>query len=163
MKLMKRYSSVLLLSILPTLLFSQTVPSDKESLEKSEGTGMALYADRNGYPGPKHILEMQDTLKLTDDQVKDISAIIDEMSENARAIGEQIIAKEQELESLFRLGKATESLTRQLTTDIGNLRGQLRAVHMIAHIQAKSILTKEQISTYMSLRHKGQVKQKASH
>ncbi len=151
------------LLLLPALVQSQTIPSDKESLEKSEGAGMASYADINGYPGPKHVLEMQEALKLTDDQIKDISAIIDEMSENARATGEIIIAKEQELELLFRLGKASESYTKQLATEIGSLRGTLGSVHLNAHIQAKSVLTKEQIATYMAMRHKDHKQKKGSH
>src|SRR4029453_19664342 len=32
------------------------------------GFGMAFAADQNGYPGPMHILELKDRLKLTDDQ-----------------------------------------------------------------------------------------------
>lgn len=155
--------TLLLLLTLPALVQSQTVPPDKESLEKSEGAGMAFYADINGYPGPKHVLEMQEALKLTDDQFKDISAIIDEMRENARAMGVLIIAKEQELESSFRQGKASESHTKQLATEIGSLRGALRSVHLTAHIQARSVLTKEQIATYMALRHKEHNQKKGSH
>ena len=160
---MKHGSLLPLLLVLPALLYSQTIPLDKESLEKSEGAGMASYADINGYPGPKHVLEMQESLKLTDNQIKDISAIIDEMSENARATGELIVAKERELESSFRLGKANESHTKQLATEIGSLRGALRSVHLTAHIQAKSILTKEQIAIYMTLRHKGYNQKKGAH
>ena len=159
----KTNSTLIVIVLLPALVQSQTIPADKESLEKSEGAGMASYADINGYPGPKHVLEMQETLKLTDDQIKDISAIIDEMSENARATGEMIIAKERELESSFRLGKAGESYTKQLATEIGSLRGALRSVHLNAHIQAKSVLTKEQIATYMAIRHKEHKQKKGSH
>jgi len=53
-----------LMTLLILLLFAgvraraQTVPPDKEALESAAGSGMALYADVNGYPGPKHVLEL---------------------------------------------------------------------------------------------------------
>jgi len=151
---MKMMFSIILL-LLPVLTVrSQPIPSDRNLLELGAGAGMASYADLNGYPGPKHVLEMRDTLRLTDDQEKNLEAIFDEMSENARAKGELIIAKEIELDAKFRLGVATMSGVLRLSGEIGMLRGELRAVHMTAHIQAKEILTKQQIGLYNAIRHK---------
>ena len=131
----------------------QNVPSDSDVLEGASGAGMASYADLNGYPGPKHILEMRDTLRLTDEQEKDIEAIFDEMSGNARAKGEQVIAKEEELHARFKNGTASEPEVRRRAGEIGTLRGELRAVHLTAHIQARRVLTKQQIALYNTLRH----------
>ena len=151
---MKMIFSIILFSLTAQTARSQPIPPDRELLERGAGAGMASYADLNGYPGPKHILEMRDTLRLTDGQEKDIEAIFDEMSENARTKGESIIAKEMELDSKFRLGVATMPNIRRLTGEIGMLRGELRAVHMTAHIQAREILTKQQIALYNTIRHK---------
>lgn len=150
---MKLMFSIVLLSLTVQTVRSQPIPPDRELLERGAGAGMASYADLNGYPGPKHVLEMRDTLRLTDEQEKSIEAIFDEMSENARAKGESIIAKEMELDSKFRLGVATMPDVRRLTGEIGMLRGELRAVHMTAHIQARQILTKQQIALYNTIRH----------
>jgi Spy/CpxP family protein refolding chaperone len=141
-----------LLVIVASVVQAQTIPSDIESLENSEGAGMASYADLNGYPGPKHILDMQEKLNLSEEQLKDVQSIFEAMKENAQAKGEAIIAKEVELEQLFRLGKATESEAKTLSRTIGTLRGELRAVHLTAHVQAKQVLTKEQVTTYNSIR-----------
>lgn len=136
-----------------------SVPADKESLENGEGAGMASYADVNGYPGPKHILEMQDQLNMSEEQRKDIESIFEAMSESALAKGDAIVRKEVELEKLFSEGKATEGEVKRLSREIGALRGELRAIHLAAHIQAKQILTEQQVSTYNSIRdHKRQHK-----
>ncbi|MFN0158983.1 MAG: Spy/CpxP family protein refolding chaperone [Bacteroidota bacterium] len=114
---------------------------------------MASYADPNGYPGPKHIVELRDTLQLSEDQTKDIESIFDDMSENAQNLGVQIIKLEEDLHRLFALGKAEESDMKKRTEDIGRLRGELRAVHLAAHIRARGVLTKEQVDLYTTLRH----------
>jgi Spy/CpxP family protein refolding chaperone len=133
--------------------FAQTIPSDKGDLEKGAGAGMAKYADLNGYPGPKHILEIQDTLKLSEQQKTRIQVIFYEMKANAVAKGKLIIEKEEKLEALFREGKASGLEVNSLAREIGKLRGDLRAVHMNAHIKAKNALTKEQAALYNSIRH----------
>lgn len=131
---------------------AQTVPVDREALESGAGAGMAAYADPNGYPGPMHVLELQDTLRLSDEQVKDVGSIFDEMSENARALGLRIIMFEEQLHDLFKQGKAEYDDVRQRSAEIGKLRGDLRAVHLTAHLQTTRVLTQEQIDLYTRLR-----------
>jgi Spy/CpxP family protein refolding chaperone len=134
--------------------YGQTVPSDKSVLENAEGAGMGMYGEMNGFPGPKHVLELQDKLALTEQQAKDIEAVYDDMREGATVKGEVIISKEQELYLLFTSGKATEGAVNRLSAEIGKLRGELRAIHLIAHLRAKDILTPGQVRRYMSLRQK---------
>lgn len=138
---------------LPVHLSAQTIPPDREALEKSEGAGMAQYADYNGYPGPKHVLEMREQLQLTDEQVKDIEAIFDEMSERSRAKGMAIIAEEQKLAELFTSRNATQEKVEGLSSMIGTLRGELRAIHLTAHLQAAEVLSSDQCLAYGKLRH----------
>ena len=160
---MKLTLSVVLLLVAQWTGFAQTVPADKELLEQGAGAGMGSYADLNGYPGPKHVLEMRDTLRLTDEQEKDIEAIFDGMSETARAKGELVIAKEQELNARFKNGTVTEPEIRRLAGEIGKLRGDLRAVHLTAHVQTRQILTKQQIALYNTIRHKASHHAPGSH
>ncbi|MBI4535922.1 MAG: Spy/CpxP family protein refolding chaperone [Ignavibacteriae bacterium] len=133
-------------------LRGQNVPSDNQSLETAQGSGMAMYAEVNGYPGPKHVLDLQEKLNLTDEQLKDIESIHDEMREQAVAKGQTIIKVEQSLNDLFATGKASEERVKSLSTTIGRLRGELRAIHLVAHMQAREILSKEQIAAYNRLR-----------
>ncbi len=157
--LLSAYGSLLLISCFFTSVSGQTIPADREALESGAGAGMASYADPNGYPGPKHILELQDTLQLSDDQVKEVQSIFDDMSENAKSLGVRIITLEEELSRLFARGEARESDVKSHSVEIGRLRGELRSVHLIAHIRAKHVLTKKQNELYTRLRHPGGKKQ----
>lgn len=144
-------SVVLLLPVGASL--AQTVPSDRADLESAAGAGMATYAELNGYPGPKHVLELEDALRLLPEQKRAIELIFNHMKSEATAKGGQIIRKEEELESLFRVGKATEKEAERRAREIGALRGELRAVHLRAHIKTHAILTPEQIKQYHTIRH----------
>jgi hypothetical protein len=132
---------------------AQSVPPDRDALEQGSGGGMASYADPNDFPGPKHILDLADTLRLSEDQIKQIEAIADAMSAESRSLGMRIIEREETLEELFRTGTALEGQTRSIAVEIGTLRGRLRAVHLIAHIQARDILAGRQRDLYTSLRY----------
>ena len=140
--------------LFPSVLASQAIPSDKELLESAQGGGMASYAELNGYPGPKHIVEMQNEIGLTEEQLKQIESIFDEMHEKARAKGELIVMKEERLNGLFKSGRASEEDVQQLAAEIGRLRGELRAIHLIAHLQATKVLTREQTAMYVAIRNK---------
>ncbi len=139
--------------ILQSVVLSQTIPPDKDDLMKGAGAGVAKYADNNGYPGPKHILDMRDTLRLSQQQERKIQALFDDMKRNAVAKGKQIIEREERLEAMFRRGSATTAEVNSLSSEIGKLRGELRAVHLTTHIAARKILTKEQTALYNSIRH----------
>jgi Spy/CpxP family protein refolding chaperone len=114
---------------------------------------MAAYAERNGYPGPKHILELEGKLNLSDEQMKQIEAIYEEMLEKARIKGKEVVEAELRLDELFSAKSASEESIRSLATQIGWLRGELRAIHLLAHLQASVVLTPEQSARYGELRH----------
>lgn len=125
---------------------------EREALEQGQGFGMALAADRNGYPGPKHILELKEQLQLTAEQETGITALMAAMKEKARPLGRQILDAEQHLEELFRAGRSAAEL-REETYRIATLRAQLRWVHLEAHLAARKLLTDEQLAAYQRLRH----------
>jgi Spy/CpxP family protein refolding chaperone len=113
---------------------------------------MARYADINGYPGPRHVLDLREELELEDEQAKQMEAIYEEMAEKARMKGEAIVAAEKRLNGLF-LGKtASVDSVRSLTEEIGRLRGELRAIHLLAHMQASAIMSPAQRERYSALR-----------
>jgi hypothetical protein len=50
---------------------------DIATLRKGEGMGMAKAAELNGYPGPKHVLDLAQQLRLTDAQRDNVQAIFE--------------------------------------------------------------------------------------
>ena len=131
---------------------AQTVPTDRDGLEKTEGLGMAMAAEMNGYPGPKHVLELKDSLNLSQEQIKHVQTFFEDMRQEALALGKAIISAEENLNDAFRSGRMTEDSLRVQSTEIGKLRGQLRAVHLGAHLRTKVMLTELQLDNYMRLR-----------
>lgn len=127
-------------------------PSDVEGLKKGNGMGFAKSAELNHYPGPLHSLENRTALNLTDSQLTAIIAAQTRMRNRAIALGEKVIEGERSLDELFATGRATADGIRQISVEVGRLRGELRATHLEAHLDVKNILTKHQTTMYDSLR-----------
>src|SRR5687768_8630587 len=56
-----------------------------------KGMGLAKAAELNGYPGPLHVLELADRLKLTAEQRKRTEALFSDMKSKAVAAGQALI------------------------------------------------------------------------
>ena len=128
---------------------------DVGALRRGEGLGMAKAAELNGYPGPAHVLALADKLGLTDAQRRQVAAIHDRMSAAARRIGHDLIERERTLDQLFSDNDAKQDRIAVETAAIGALQGKLRAVHLTAHVETRSLLTADQISLYQHLRGHG--------
>src|SRR5262249_21790884 len=76
-------------------------------LKAGRGMGLALAAELNGFPGPIHVLELAERLRLTADQRSAVEALYAAMKAAAVPIGERLIREEAELDRLF----ATRSVT----------------------------------------------------
>ena len=126
--------------------------ADIEELRAGGGWGLARAAELNGMPGPAHLLEMKNEISLSEDQVSELTEIFNRMNRLARNHGEILIRLESELETGFRERTITnESLRRQLQA-IGQVRSELRYIHLSAHLETPEILTQQQITRYNSLR-----------
>jgi Spy/CpxP family protein refolding chaperone len=117
-----------------------------------EGMGLARAAELNHYPGPRHVLDIADKLGLSTDQLTATRALFDDVHTKAQALGKQVVAREDELYALFREQHADADKVRQLTAEIANLQGQLRALHLTAHIHERALLSAEQVAKYDALR-----------
>lgn len=115
---------------------------------EGEGMGMALAAELNSYPGPKHVLDLRDSLKINAEQVEQIQAIFDEMHEAAVKLGKSVVEKEKELDGLFVSGKITDNSLASLISEIGDLNGKLRFTHLYAHLRTVAVLDSAQIEKY---------------
>lgn len=117
-----------------------------------KGMGFAKAAELNHYPGPKHVLELAKELQISKQQINQTKKVYDTMNEEALQLGKLYIEKENELNRLFNKQKIGEKQLKSLILEIGRLRGELRFVHINAHLKMKNILTKEQIDNYDKLR-----------
>ncbi len=125
---------------------------ERAALERGEGFGMALAADRNGYPGPRHVLELKAELKLTPQQESAMEKLFAQMHQQAVARGREVLIAEARLEEMFG-GKRPAAELREQAYRVATLRAELRWVHLSAHLAARKLLTPEQLAAYQQIRH----------
>jgi hypothetical protein len=114
--------------------------------------GLALAGEMNGYPGPAHVLELSDKLRLSSEQRDRIRRLFDAMKAEAIPVGEKLIEQEGELDREFADRKITPPKLAELTARIGDVQGQLRAIHLKYHLTTAELLSSEQKSRYAELR-----------
>ncbi len=137
------------------LLDSELRGMDDKTIEDyltGKGLGLALPAELNGYPGPRHVMDLASDLELTSEQEADIQALFAKMEPQAIALGEEILAAEAALEEAFRTKTIDETgLAAQLQA-IAALDAQLRFVHLSTHLATIKILSPHQVTRYNALR-----------
>ena len=129
--------------------------SDIQSLQNGTGEafgGMAKLAELNGYPGPRHVLDMASELRLTDGQRVEIERIYQNMSNNAKSVGAAIIAVEQDMDGAFANKTITRENLKLLLDKSADLYAQLRFAHLSAHLDTIQMLTIEQVQMYNMMR-----------
>jgi hypothetical protein len=124
----------------------------KADLLAGRGMGLALAAELNGYPGPMHVLEHGEALRLTAEQRAAAEALRDRMAGEAQAIGARIVVLEEELDTLFAGGAADTGRLAALTAALGAMNGRLREVHLVTHIAMRDELEPAQRDLYARLR-----------
>ena len=126
--------------------------AEVDELLAGAGMGMALPAELNGYPGPRHVLELADSLALTPEQRSGVEAIFRRMEEEAKELGAGVVAAEKALDALFVGGRATPEALAAGLKAAEALRAELRRVHLAAHLETKPLLSVHQVHTYTRLR-----------
>lgn len=132
-------------------------PEDIDELLAGGGWGLALPAELNGLPGPRHVLDMVDELGLSDEQRMRTQAIFDSMKSEAVELGRRFVEREREVDAYFEriaAGKIVGDPDRlkALVDSSGAARSTLRTVHLGAHLQMMDVLTPEQVEAYVRLR-----------
>lgn len=125
---------------------------DIDGYLNGKGMGFAKSAELNHYPGPLHLRQLAKEITLTPHQQKAITPIEAAMKAEAKRLGSLILGKEQALDALFAGGKADADAVRRLSVEIGSLQGELRAVHLTAHLQVRPLLSRHQVVLYDRLR-----------
>jgi Spy/CpxP family protein refolding chaperone len=121
-------------------------------LTAGRGMGLALAAELNGYPGPRHVLDLADQLGLSDEQRTYIQQLFDSMKSEAMPIGQKLIATERDLNRAFVERTITPEQLKAATAAIAEIQGKLRDTHLKYHLATAALLSPDQIRHYAELR-----------
>lgn len=124
---------------------------DVDDLLAGRGAGFAKAAELNGYPGPAHVLELRDQLKLSDAQLAATQMLMAHRAA-AQRLGREVVASERALDQAFGRHTAAEALVSTLTATAARYQGELRAEHLNTHLAQAALLTGEQAQRYTELR-----------
>jgi len=127
-------------------------PEEIKELETGSGAGFARAAELNGYPGPRHVLDLQDELGLSKDQLAQVQQLYDGMNGEARTLGAEILQLEAELELAFRNGTIDDTSLETKVSNLAEKYGELRLLHLHTHLAAITLLTPHQLALYNQLR-----------
>lgn len=125
---------------------------ETSALLAGEGMGFAKAAELNGYPGPKHVLELADRLDLSPSQLEKTRSIHGDMKSRAIDTGRVLLEAERELDRRFREKTIDAEALQDLLTRIASLRTELRRVHLQAHLEQTKLLSDAQVAAYAELR-----------
>ena len=116
--------------------------------------GMAKAAELNGYPGPRHVLDLDEAgkLALTPEQYRKTRELYEKMRAEAIPLGKQLLEVEKEIDRAFARRTITESFLRRKVAESAELYGKLRFVHLKYHLAMTRLLTPQQIQQYNELR-----------
>lgn len=119
---------------------------------EGRGFGMAFVADQNGYPGPMHVVELKDRLKLTADQEAKAQALMHAMFSESKPKSARLLELEAKLRRLFADRTADVTAVRATVAEVERARGEVRLVHLLAHLKTRELLTEDQRRIYHEAR-----------
>lgn len=125
---------------------------DVDELLSGGGWGLAKPAELNGMPGPAHLLDMQNKIMLSAEQIDAIREIWARMNAKARQLGKRYVALETELDRKFATGRIDDVRLKSMLAEIGTVRSELRYTHLAAHLESLPVLKPEQVALYNRLR-----------
>ena len=162
------YASALSLAFLGAPVLSQSVksayvgqearlvkalsPEETDAYLAGKGMGLAKAAELNGYPGPAHVLELAEQLRLTPAQVAATQSVHARMLARAQSVGRDLVEAERSLDALFASKAINAQRLRDSLGRIGSLQTALREAHLAAHLEQSAILDETQEALYFKLR-----------
>jgi hypothetical protein len=123
-----------------------------EDLRAGRGMGMALSAELNGYPGPRHVLDLASELDLSAAQRAEVQRLFDTMQAQAIVLGQQVIESEAALDQMFAEQAASDEVVQVAAVELGRLQGELRGHHLRYHLATRDLLSPHQVMRYQQLR-----------
>ena len=91
-------------------------------------------------------------LRLSPEQATPVPEIVRAMASEARRLGVLVLDAERDLALAFRSGEIDGTNLRARVERIAALRGELRAVHLQAHLETRAVLDPAQLARYGELR-----------
>ncbi len=125
---------------------------DVEQYLSGAGMGYAKAAELNRHPGPMHVLELADQLKLTAEQRTATAKLMEAHKAEARKIGARLVAAERALDELFRGGAVAGDTLAQAVARTAVLEGEYRLAHLETHRRMRTLLSDAQLARYDALR-----------
>ena len=122
---------------------------------EGRGFGMAFAADQNGYPGPMHVLELKDRLKLTAAQEAKAQALMHAMFAESKPKSARLLEAEEKLRGIFADRTADDAAVRAAVGEVERARSEVRLVHLLAHLKTRGLLTENQRRIYHEARWSG--------
>jgi Spy/CpxP family protein refolding chaperone len=119
---------------------------------EGRGFGLAFAADQNGYPGPLHVLELKDRLKLTADQEAKAQALLHAMFVESKPKSARLLEAEAKLRRLFADRAADDAAVRTAVAEVERARSEVRLVHLLTHLKTRELLTEDQRRIYHEAR-----------
>jgi len=138
-------------------------PEQIRQYESGAGMGYARAAELNQYPGPMHVLELAEALRLETRQSEAIRALMAEHRREAAAIGKALVAAERELDAMFAATEITAENLAAGVARIAEIDGRYRLSHLETHRRTRALLTGHQVKLYDELRGYGQRGAAGSH
>ena len=138
-----------------SLLDSEIRGLDQDTIEgylTGKGLGQALPAELNGYPGPRHTIDMAEELELTEEQLAQVQALFDDMQSAVIPLGDKYLESVAELELAFREDTITDEYLHSQLEKITGIEAQMRYVHLSTHLATIDILNHDQIMEYNMMR-----------
>ena|SRR2546423_15660531 len=127
-------------------------PQQTQDYLDGKGMGYAKAAELNHFPGPAHVLELAEQLRLTGEQRDVTVRLMKAHRAEAQAIGAKRVEAERALEMLFRSASIDEAALDRAVRHAAALEGEYRLAHLETHRRMRSLLTAEQVALYDRLR-----------
>jgi hypothetical protein len=112
-----------------------------------KGLGFSKVAELNSMPGPAHVIELADKLGLDPSQREATRKLFERMQADAVKLGHRFIENEQRLQAAVLHGARDETV-QKLIAESASLQGQIRAVHVMAHLDTTELLSASQVKAY---------------
>jgi Spy/CpxP family protein refolding chaperone len=115
-------------------------------------TQMALPATMNRYPMPDDVLALKKELKLTAEQVKQLTAISKYLQLKKTEIGQSVLRNEKKLDELFSSQKLNEGSITFYGNRYGLYEGEYRTSVLLACYNTYNVLTPQQTTRFWQLK-----------
>jgi len=119
---------------------------------RGEGMGFALLGELNHYPGPKHALELADSLGLDQATIAKVRAVFETMQAEAIRLGNLYIANEAAFDRSFAERAIDPEGVRERARQSALVLAELRATHLNAHLVVRDLLGEDAVARYDQLR-----------